>query len=145
MVDWFAFSLSASLRFPILLHGADDSTTLLTSQDATEDNPVDSLLADPEFWSILYPGTRPPFVTSPNDEGDQGRSDEGSFESFGKNQTAVRRGGWSLVHTLAKNHPGSFLQSQLDLQCLIDSFREDKGLYACYFGGNITLHLDRTR
>lgn len=57
------------------------------------------LLSDPEFWSVLYPGSHPPYLSlHAQNEG------ETVFESFGRNQTAVRRAGWALVHTLAKNH-----------------------------------------
>lgn len=58
---------------------------------------LNALLADVMFWSILYPGTRPPFF-------EESMVD---VEALGVNQTAVRRAGWSLVQTLAKTRMGA--------------------------------------
>ncbi|KAG8852759.1 hypothetical protein FRB91_005987 [Serendipita sp. 411] len=66
----------------------------LSHGDESEEQRVESILNDPQFWTILYSGDHPPFVSSPSPE----------FTPYGMDQPGVRRAGWGLVQVLAKHH-----------------------------------------
>jgi hypothetical protein len=59
------------------------------------------VLNSPEFWSILYSGKIPPYLSGVEEKGDE-------WQGFGMNQPLVRRLGWTLVHRLAMAHLGMF-------------------------------------
>ncbi|KAG8835092.1 hypothetical protein FRC17_005213, partial [Serendipita sp. 399] len=65
-----------------------------TDNEEYEERRIESLLNDPQFWTILYFGDRPPFAST----------SQSDSVCFGLDQPGVRRAGWSLVQVLAKHH-----------------------------------------